>query len=177
MHSRIINKKLLYAADIIILLFCIALDRISKYFVIRRLKDHPAISVIDGILEFRYTENRGAAFSMLEDQTSFFLLICLVVLVTGCYYIIKSPGRSKYILSHLLIAMILGGAVSNITDRLIYSAVIDFIYLNSLHFPIFNVADAFLTLGTAGLVLSFIFFYKEDDLNFLRFKEKKIREI
>lgn len=177
MHSKIINKKILYFFDILILLLCIALDRVSKYFVIKRLKDHPAVSVIGGILEFRYAENSGAAFSLLRDQTSFFILISIVILVTGIYFLIRSPGRSKYVFSHIMITMILGGAVGNVVDRLLYSAVIDFIYINSFTFPIFNIADAFLSLGTLGLVLSLIFYYKEDDLNFLKFKEKKIREL
>ena len=177
MHSRVINKKVLYIFDVLILLLCIAADRVSKYFIVTKLKDHPAVSAIGGIVEFRYTENPGAAFSLLANQTSFFVLICIVILVTGGYFLIKSPGRSKYVFSHIMIMMILGGAVGNIIDRLLYGAVIDFIYINAFDFPIFNIADIFLTLGTLGLVLSFVFYYKEDDLNFLRFKEKKIREI
>ncbi|MCR5278835.1 MAG: signal peptidase II [Lachnospiraceae bacterium] len=177
MHSRVINKSILYIQDIILLILCIVADRISKYYAITKLKDHPAVSAFNGLLEFRYTENPGAAFSVLEGQTSFFILIFIVVLFTGIYYIIKSPGRIKYIHSHICIAFILGGAIGNIADRILYSAVIDFIYFISFDFPIFNVADVFLTVGTVGLVLALVFYYKEDDLNFLRFKEKKIREI
>jgi len=177
MHSRVVNKNYLYLQDIILLMLCLLSDRISKYFVIKKLKGHAAVSLFNGVFEFRYTENPGAAFSVLKDQTSFFVLICIVVILTGGYFLIKSPGRSKYILSHIFITMILGGAISNIVDRLMYSAVVDFIYVNSFDFPIFNIADIFLTVGTLGLVWALVFYYKEDDLNFLRFKEKKIREI
>ncbi len=177
MHSKVINKNILYFFDLFILALCIALDRISKIFVIKRLKDHAAVSAINGILELRYTENEGAAFSVLKGQTSFFILVFVVVLITCGYFIVKSPGRSKYVISHVFISMIIGGAIGNITDRLIYSAVIDFVYFIFIDFPVFNVADIFSTIGTLGLIIALIFYYKEDDLNFLRFKEKKIREI
>ena len=177
MTSKIISKNKLILIDIIILLFCVSADRISKYFVAARLKNHASFPVIDGILEFRYTENDGAAFSLLSGQTSFLILVSFVVFMTGLYFIIKSPGRSKYIISHVFISIIVSGAIGNTIDRLIYGAVIDFIYLSFIDFTVFNLADLFSTVAAIGLVIVLIFYYKEDDLNFLRFKEKKIREL
>ena len=73
--------------------------------------------------------------------------------------------------------MIASGAVGNMIDRIRYDYVVDFIYLVIINFPIFNVADIYVTVATFLLVILILFVYKEDDLSFLSFKQNKIREI
>ena len=116
MNSKPVNKKYLYLADALVFLFCIALDRVSKYFAMDRLKDRASFSVIDGILELHYVENTGAAFGLLKDQTSFFIFITVIVLLTGLYFLVRSPAKKKYVISHVFRSLIAGGAVGNACD-------------------------------------------------------------
>ena len=99
------------------------------------------------------------------------------MLIAIIFLIWSFPAKKKYTAAHLFLIFISAGAVGNMTDRIINGFVVDYIYLSFINFPVFNVADIYVTIGTVGIAILLIFFYKEDDLNFLRFKEKKIREI
>ena len=177
MSTKRIEKSKLYILDACIFILGIGLDRVAKYFAIHYLKDRPSVSVISGILELRYLENTGAAFGLLKGQRSFIILVGIIILLACLYVLIKTPGKKKYIMCHILLTLIVAGAVGNLTDRVIYNYVVDFIYLSFIKFPIFNVADILITVATAVLVILLLFYYKEDDLNFLRFMEKKIRDV
>lgn len=177
MNSKNINKAYLYIADFLFSLFIFAGDRVSKYFVFIRLKDHPNYPVFPNKLDLIYVENSGAAFGLLKDQKYFFLMLTGFLLIITLYIIIKTPAKRAYIILHLALILICAGSLSNSMDRLLYDAVIDFIHINYSILPVFNLSDLFVTLGTLTLIIIFLFKYKEDDLNFLRFKEKKLREI
>ena len=87
------------------------------------------------------------------------------------------PNDKKYNMFHIALAMMMSGALSNLADRLMHGFVIDFIYFKAIQFPIFNLADVFVTIAAIILLFLFFFIYKEDDLNFLNMKQKKYREI
>ena len=171
------SKKKIYIIDALIILFCTAIDYLTKLFAYKRLKDHPAISLIPGKLEIRYLANTGAAFGLLKNQKAFFILITSIVILTCLYLIIRLPAKKRFNLSHGCLSMILAGALGNLIDRVIYGHVIDFIYFSLVKFPIFNFADIYVTIGTLIFVILLLFIYKEDDLNFLKFMEKRIRDI
>lgn len=171
------TKIKIYIMDIIILFILVGADRLTKYFALIKLKGRPSYPVIKGVLEFRYLENQGAAFGLLKRQTSFFIFVTVIVFLAIAYIIIKAPYKKKFFLGNLCLVAIAGGAAGNLIDRVIYKHVIDFIYISFIRFPVFNIADIFVTVNTILLVLLLIIKYKEDDLNFLKFKERKIREI
>ena len=85
--------------------------------------------------------------------------------------------EKKYNAAHVALSLIAAGAVGNMTDRIIYDYVMDYIYFSVIRFPIFNMADIYVTVATVMMLILLLFVYKEDDLNFLRFKEKRLREI
>lgn len=163
--------------DIIIIFLCIVSDRLLKFYALTRLKDHPSKALINGIAELTYLGNSGASFGLLKGQTSFFILVSVVLLAVIAYLFFKMPGKKKYIKAHIALAFFAGGSVGNLIDRILYGEVIDYIYISLKRFPIFNLADIFITLSALFLVILFLFVYKESDLNFLRFYEKKIREL
>lgn len=164
--------------DIILFSIFIGFDQFTKYLAVTHLKEKPPIKMIDGILEFNYLENRGAAFGMLQNQKIFFIFVSLVVVLAIGYIIYKIPEHKKYNILHVLLVAIAAGAVgNNLFDRFRLDYVIDFIYLVVINFPIFNMADIYVCLSTFCLVILLLFVYKEDDLSFLSFKEKKYREI
>ena len=163
--------------DFLLLLALVALDQYTKYLAVIRLKDKPAFGIIDGVLEFNYLENRGAAFGMLQNQKVFFVFVAAVFLSVIVYVLFKTPDLRKYNRLHFLLVMIAGGAIGNMIDRLRLDYVVDFIYFVLINFPIFNVADIYVTVATAVLIIHVLFIYKENDFNFLSFHQKKIREL
>lgn len=163
--------------DIFFLIFLVVADQYTKYIAVQKLKNQPAFSIINGILEFNYLENRGAAFGMLQNQKVFFVFVAIIFLCVIAYVLVKIPQEKKYNRIHVLLVMIAGGAIGNLIDRLRFDYVVDFIYIVLINFPIFNVADMYVTFSTALLIIQILFVYEENDFNFLSFKQKKFREL
>jgi signal peptidase II len=155
----------------------IGLDQFTKYLAVINLKDKPAYSVIDGVFELNYLENRGAAFGMLQNQKAFFVLVACVILVAICYVLFKMPQQKKYIWLHILLVLIASGAVGNMIDRVRLEYVVDFFYFVLINFPIFNVADIYVSVACVVLAILILFVYKEEDLEFLNIRPKKVRAI
>lgn len=170
-------KKKLLIFDVLLIGVLVALDQYTKYLAVLKLKHQPAYSVLDGILEFNYLENRGAAFGLLQNQKVLFIFVGIIFLCAIVYVLYKMPSGKKYTILHILLTTIAGGAIGNMIDRIRLDYVVDFIYLVFINFPIFNVADMYVTISTAVFFLLFLFYYKEEDLNFLDFKQNKYREL
>ena len=163
--------------DLVITVILVLIDRVIKIYAVSRLKEHPSISLIKGILELTYLENTGAAFGLLKGQKYFFILVGVIILLSIIYLIFKMPRKKKYNAAHVALSLIAAGAIGNMTDRIIYDYVMDYIYFSVIRFPIFNVADIYVTVATVMMLILLLFVYKEDDLNVLRIKEKRLREI
>ena len=88
------------------------------------------------------------------------------------YVLLKAPNKKRYIPLHLLLIVIAAGAVGNMIDRLRLNYVVDFIYFSLINFPVFNVADIYVTLATAFLAIPVLFRYKEEDFGFLGLAKK-----
>ena len=114
---------------------------------------------------------------MLQNQKSFFIFVAVVILSVIGYVLLKTPNNKKYRVLHLLLSLIAAGAIGNMIDRIRLNYVVDFIYFVVINFPIFNVADMYVTISTAVLVVLLLFVYNENDLNFISFKQKKYREL
>lgn len=163
--------------DVLLFLLLIGADQFTKHLAILYLKDWDSIRLVPDVLALQYLENRGAAFGMLQDQKVFFIFIALLMLLVIFWVLLKTPDKRRYRMLHTLLIFIASGAAGNMIDRLRYDYVVDFIYFELINFPIFNVADIYVTVATITLVLLLLFVYKEEDLSFLSFKQKKYREI
>lgn len=170
------KKNILLFIDTLLLAAFIFLDQYAKYYAVLRLKNQPAYVLIDGVFELQYLENRGAAFGLLQDQKFFFIFIALLILCVILYVLLKAPYQKRYIKLHMALVLIASGAVGNMIDRLRYNYVVDFLYFSLINFPIFNVADIYVTLASIYLVILLLFVYKEADLEFLTFRAKKFRD-
>ena len=171
------QKKRLLLTDFLGLIALVLADQFTKYIAVVHLKDQPAIPIIPDVLELNYLENRGAAFGMLQNQKIFFVFIAVIILALIAYVLFKMPEKRKYTILHVLLVLIASGAIGNMIDRLRLDYVVDFISFVLIHFPIFNVADIYVTVATTALVVLLLFVYKEEDLNFLSFKQTKYREL
>lgn len=171
------KKKILLTVDIIMIVILVALDQFTKKLACVYLQDKPAIKIIDGVLELNFLKNNGAAFGMLQNQKVFFVLVASMILVIIAYVLFRMPDDKKYNVMHVLLVMIASGAAGNMIDRVSHEYVVDFIYFVLINFPIFNVADIYVTVSTFLFVILFLFYYKENDFNFLSFRQQKpVRE-
>ncbi len=116
-----------------------------------------SIQIIDNFLYLTSHRNRGAAWGILEGQMWFFYIITIVVVI-GIIYYMQKHAKGKVLFS-ISLAFMLGGAIGNFIDRVLRKEVVDFLntYIFSYDFPIFNIADAALTVGVV-LLLIYMFF-------------------
>lgn len=145
------------ALEFIIIFLGMILDRLSKIWVLKVLKNNEGIEIIKNLLSFEYLENRGAAFGMLQNKLWFLATTTFLVVGVILFYLIKYKPKS--LLTRISFAMIISGAIGNFYDRVVYKYVVDFIlvhYKDVYYFPTFNVADIFVTLGTIGLIICII---------------------
>lgn len=168
------NKKKIISLflDFLFIILLIVLDQYTKLLAVANLKDQQPYVLLDHILELFYLENCGAAFGMLQNQQLFFIFMAILILMAILIVLFKVPAEKKYLYMHMFLILIASGAVGNMIDRIRLGYVVDFIYFVLIDFPIFNVADIYVTIGTAFLILVILFYYKEEDLKFLHFKIK-----
>lgn len=171
------QKKKCLILDVMLMIVLIIIDQITKYLAVIHLKDKPALNIINEVLELNYLENKGAAFGMLQNQKIFFVFVAIIILGVIAYILYKTPDAKKYTIMHILLTLIAAGAIGNMIDRIRLDYVVDFIYFVLINFPIFNVADIYVTVATVILIFVLLFYYKENDLEFISFKQKKYREI
>lgn len=171
------KRASLLVTDFMLFVILVIADQLTKHLAVVRLKNQAAYNLINGILEFNYLENRGAAFGVLQNQKYFFVFVALIFIGVIVFVLIKVPTQKKYYSLNILLVMIAAGAVGNMIDRVQYDYVVDFIYLVCIQFPIFNMADIYVTTATVILVFQILFVYKTNDFNFLSFNPKKFREL
>ena len=159
-------------ADILIMACLIALDRYSKYLAVIYLKDNKPLVLLKGIFELNYLENRGAAFGIMQDMKLFFLIVAVLMVLFVLYALIRLPKGGRYALMEICLLLIGAGAIGNMIDRVTTEYVVDFFYFVLINFPIFNVADIYVTVACIVLIIGILFVYKEEDLKFLSLKTK-----
>lgn len=175
MNSKLSKKKkvIQLIRDFLVFAVLVIVDQITKYIAIDRLKGQPALKLIDGVFELQYLENRGAAFGMLQNGQVFFVFAAVVMMTAILFVLIKAPMEKKYRPWHVFLVMIAAGGIGNMIDRLRLDYVVDFFYFSLIDFPIFNVADIYVTVGTALFLIMLLFFCKEEDLNFISLSIQK----
>ena len=141
----------------------VSIDQWTKGMAVEFLKNKPAIPIVEGWLELQYSENRGAAFGLLQDGRIFFLIITVVVLAAMAWFYFRIPEKKCYLPILILLPIIAAGAIGNMIDRLMNGFVVDFVYLKIINFPIFNLADIFVSWSAVLLILFMIFKYKDED--------------
>lgn len=139
------------------------LDQISKAIVVAKLGIHEEAAFIPHVLSFCRSENTGMAWGLLKDRRWFFITVSILALVG--FAVLYRKTKKPHILFTLSMGFILGGGIGNMADRLFRPgaevegcAVVDFLKFEFMEFPIFNVADSFITVGAVLLVVYLLFF-------------------
>lgn len=140
----------------IIAVFAVIADQITKYLVVQNFELYETKPFIPHVMSLKYTQNKGAAFSMLSEQRWVFMVLSLVSMAVIVYILVKEYRR--HTLLNISLAMILGGGIGNMIDRIALGYVVDFFRCDFVDFAIFNVADCFITVGAVLLGVYIIFF-------------------
>ena len=147
------------------LLYClfvmgiVAADQVTKLLVLEHIPLYSEVEAIPGLFHLTYVQNTGAAFSAMEGMRWLFvaLFAALTVLVLVEYFKKRMPFSS---FERWCIAAIYGGGLGNVIDRVRLGYVVDMIEVDFINFPVFNVADCFITCGCILLILHLAFFNK-----------------
>lgn len=151
----------------------IALDQWTKSLAVAGLMNQEPFIIIPKVFQLRYLENRGAAFGMMQGQQTFFVISAVAAVLAITYIYFKLPWKKRFHPLRIVGLFIGAGAVGNLIDRIMLGYVVDFFYFELIDFPIFNVADIYVTCATIVLTLLILFYYKEEELDCLFSKKKE----
>ena len=174
-NSNLISKRKIagsYLLAILSFVILVVIDQLSKYYITTTMKLHDSIPVIKDVFEIHYIHNPGAAWGMLENQQLLFAICAIVASIFGAIYYAKCLQANTMKALRICIVVILAGAIGNLIDRVRFQYVIDFIYFKLIDFPVFNIADCYVTVGFFVMIIFVLFVYKDEQLEILSFKKK-----
>lgn len=165
----------------------IVLDQFTKYLASAYLKGREAAVLISGVFELSYLENQSAAFgidpvSILQNifhftyfevhpeafllcKMVFFAILTIIVVFLILLLFCRIPETKRFLGMNVTLTLFVAGAIGNFIDRMSHHYVVDFLYFSLINFPIFNVADIYVTCAAALMLILCMFYYKEDDFN------------
>lgn len=152
----------------------IILDQVTKILALQNLKGQNPVTLIPDVFQLLYVENRGAAFGILQNRQWIFLIITVIVLAALIWALPKIPQERHFLPLTLCLSFVGAGAVGNMIDRIFRGYVVDFFYFKLIDFPVFNVADIYVTTAAIILIVLIVFLYKEEDFD--RIFSKKDRQ-
>lgn len=151
----------------------VVLDQLTKHLAVIKLKGNNPFIILKGILEFSYLENTGAAWGILSGGRIILVPFSIIILLAIGFIIYRTPLDKKYLPFRIVMIFLCAGAFGNLIDRVIYRYVIDFIYFKLIDFPVFNVADMYVSVSMILLIILVFFVYKDKDFDFLTIKHLK----
>lgn len=163
-----LSKTGYYLTGVFLYIILILFDQLTKLLAIDLLQNHGPYILIDKVLEFHYIENRGIAFGLFQGKTMMFAVIACVFTFVFAWLYIKIPKQWKYFPLLLINLVMAAGAMGNLLDRSFRGYVVDFIYFKCIRFPVFNIADIYVVCSCIALVVMMLFYYKEEDLYFIK---------
>lgn len=159
------NRLKHYVIAVFTVLVTVILDQWTKHLAILHLKDQEPFVLLDGIFQLRYLENRGAAFGLMQNQRMFFYISTFIIAIMVIWFYAQVPMTRKYLPLRICSIFVLSGGIGNFIDRIRLNYVVDFFYFELIDFPIFNVADIYVTVSMFILCFLIFFYYKEEDLD------------
>lgn len=166
-------KRFPYIWQAFVCILLIILDQVSKHFVRLHLKNNP-IELLEGVFSLHYLENRGTIWGLLQGKIDYFLLVFVVMGLFLIYVYVRMPKTTYYLPLSWLITVVMAGAVGNTIDRFFFGYVTDFLYFELIDFPIFNIADCYLTVCSFLFIILFLTKYKDESFSFLVPRRKDV---
>ena len=178
------SKQFFFSSIFIAVL--VVIDQITKTLAVLNLKNHAAIPIIKDVFELEYLENTSAAFGMdpislmhkifqfeifntnpelyLNVRMGFFYLLTIVMIILLGLFYLRIPNEKRFRYLDLIVLFMIAGAIGNFIDRVVQQYVVDFLYFKLINFPIFNVADIYVTCAAFALLILGLIYYKDDDI-------------
>ncbi len=138
---------------IAVIIGVVGLDQLTKWLAVIYLQGEESFPLWRDVLHFTYVENTGMAFGMMKDQRWVFMVFSTVAIVAMLIYLFRFRPENRWM--QISMAMIVGGGIGNMIDRVLLGYVIDFIDFTLIDFAVFNVADSFVCVG-AGIMILFL---------------------
>ena len=175
--KRIIKSGFWCVLFITVLIF---LDQYTKHLATDKLMGKDAVDLISGVLQFTFVGNKGIAWGMLWDKINFVVILTTIISILLLFLIFKIDLRINFYIENnveklsskiktlkvlqIIFLVMFSGAVGNLIDRIRIGYVIDFIYIKLINFPVFNVADIFVTLSMVALIILCLFRIDENEI-------------
>jgi signal peptidase II len=156
------KKKHIWCSVMIILI--VAFYQLTKYLAKSALYGGKIVNFIPKLVQFRYAENTGMAFSMFSGARWIFIVLTVAVCALALWYLFSNKCKSLWL--YWSIGVVVAGGIGNLIDRALYGYVVDFIEPVFVNFAVFNIADCAVTCGAVVLVAYlFIDVFKKEDKN------------
>lgn len=161
------GKVKIYIIPILLIALLTALDQLTKYIIQGTFHLYESKPVIKGVFHITYIQNTGVAWGMFKGKRIIFLLITVIAL-GFCGYIYNNIAENKRFLPvRICLIFLASGAIGNMIDRISLAYVVDFLDFTLIDFPVFNVADIYVTCSMILLIILCLFVYKGDDLDYM----------
>jgi signal peptidase II len=167
------HKIKIYIMPILCIGLLVALDQITKFIVRTSFALYESHPLIKNVFHLTYIQNTGIAWGMFKNgRTIFLILTVLVLLVCACFYA-KIPQNKRFTPIRVCLVFLVSGAIGNMIDRISLRYVVDFFDFRLINFPIFNVADIYVTVSMIVLILLCAFYYHEHEIDALLSKSER----
>jgi len=171
-----------YIIYCLITLILVLADQFSKHIAIIKLKPIDTHDIINGVLNFTYVENKGAAWGVFSGKINLFIIVTSILIPFIIYFIYKSINARKtfnntkvirkFKFLEILLILIISGALGNFIDRIRYNYVVDFIHFKLIEFPVFNLADCYISIGAFLFALLYIFKLTDEEISIITPKRR-----
>ena len=142
----------------IIIIISVIIDRITKMLAVKGLKEN-SIEIIKGVFKLSYVENTGAAFGIGSKSTALLTVFSVIILIVVIGALIKYKPSEKT--AKISAALVIGGALGNIIDRILQGYVVDFLDFYLINYPVFNFADCCIVIGAILFCVYMLFIYDD----------------
>ena len=159
----------------------VGLDQWSKYLIIQHFAEGEEKNLIGEAIVLTYVQNRGMAWGFFQNGQLIFSILTPLAICAVIFLYVRTPWEKEYRPIRIAEVMMVGGAIGNLLDRIFryepstgsmfHGYVVDMIYAKFIHFPVFNVADIYVTCSVVVLFILFMFVYKDEELTVI-FKGK-----
>ena len=148
---------------LLIAILAVFIDQLSKWWILVFVMDPPKVISVTPFFNLVLTWNKGVSFGMFNDQGDSGALILSAIAILITLVLIFWLTKAKTNITAIGLSAIIGGAIGNVIDRLTHGAVLDFLdfYVNNVHWPAFNAADSFITIGAITLIWESLFYQQK----------------